>query len=384
MKYSSFASGRNHGNTSHTYLPTYTHGYHQQNLTGMAKGGSVACSQKLAIVKTNNLSPGSLSVLLTKKRRAWGATRNQPHLSNSSSSILPGVLVSPVFSCGDLVEEGWPTGLLSPIDAWGVLYLEKKSWCALFGKFTMAWEEPSPQRHTDPSLGLLSKVFIVYPHNPQVYQWVPPTPLEELQRRYPGYSPDELRKVQIAEVKKREEEERERIERHDKLVYHFAQFLESHKIAVAYEGLLLDYPTDNYMKWFQKQMKDSDYVILIITESFCHFLSNDAPPDKERIFVGNFLHSFVHDPSRHILPVFLNTPLNSALLPDALKASSTYHVVANKEIPYFNVQQPQLDCLYAVLTKQNRVAPPAAIGVVPVVGIQRRSKHRYYMYVYYL
>lgn len=237
-------------------------------------------------------------------------------------------------------------------------------------------KEPDPERHTDPTYGLLSKVFIVYPHNPEVYQWIPPTSLEVLQRRYPEHSPDELRKCQVAELKKREVEEKERIERHDQLVHNFAQFLNSHKIAVAYEGLLHDCPTDNYMRWFQKQMKDSDYVMLIITPSFCQFLSNEPPQDKERIFVGQFLHNFVHRPSKPILPVFLNSPKCSTLLPDALKASATYHVVASRESPYFNVQQPELDRLYAVLTKQNRMLPPSPNGGVVLIdsGIRRRSE----------
>jgi hypothetical protein len=238
-------------------------------------------------------------------------------------------------------------------------------------------DAPNPKRHTDPTLGLLSKVFIVYPHNPQVYQWVRPTSLEELRYRYPESSDDDLKRIQIDEVKQREMEEKRRIEDHDKLVHDFARFLESHLIAVAYEGLLHDYPTDNYMKWFQSQMEDSDYVILIITDSFSHFLSNQPPEDKERIFVGNFLHVFVHNPSKPLLPVFLNRREDTSLLPDALRASTTYQVMASRDHPYFNVQTPQLDRLYAVLTRQNRMAPPPApsIGTVPLIrGLQRRGE----------
>lgn len=205
----------------------------------------------------------------------------------------------------------------------------------------------NPRRYTDPVLGLLSKVFIVYPHNPQVYQWDPP---EELRRRYPDFSPAELHRMQ-------RREEQERIRSHDQLVQWFADFLDSHMIAVAYEGLLLDCPIDSYMRWFETQMSDSDYIILIITESFRPFL-NDTRPDNEHIFTGNFLHNFVYMPSKHILPVFLNRPENLDLLPDPLRASATYRVAASRETPHFNVHQPQLDRLYAVLTKQNRLQPP--------------------------
>lgn len=235
--------------------------------------------------------------------------------------------------------------------------------------------EPNPKRYTDPTYGLLSKVFVVYPHNPQVYTWVQPTPLEDLQRRFPTLSSNDLKRKQAQERRERNARESESIKRHDELVHIFAQFLESHKIAVAYEGLLRDYPIDNYMKWFQSQMKDSDYIILIITDSFNHFLSNEPPEEKEHIFVGNFLHVFVHNPSKPILPVFLNRSVNPSCLPDALRASTTYHVVASRDPPYFSVQQPQLDSLYAVLTKQNRITPPASVGVVPIRGLQRRGEY---------
>lgn len=234
--------------------------------------------------------------------------------------------------------------------------------------------EPNPKRHSDSEHGLLPKVFIVYPHNPQVYRWSPPTPLEQLRQRYPG-SDQYLKQIQMDELKSREKEEKERILRHDKLVYNFAQFLESHKIAVSYEGLLLDTPTANYMRWFQEQMKDSDYILLIITESFCHFLSNEPPGGKERIFECEFLHIFVNSPRKTILPIFLDRPENFDLLPDALRASTTYHVSCIREYPYFDVQQPQLSNLYAVLTKQNRIRPPPQVLKVPVVtgGLQRRG-----------
>lgn len=215
-------------------------------------------------------------------------------------------------------------------------------------------EPINPQRHTDGTFGLLPKVFIVYPHNPQVYTW---------------NSVKELRDEQSKRT-------REDIRRHDELVCHFAQFLESHKIAVSYEGLLKDGFTSNYMKWFQDQIVDSDDVILIITNSFSHFLSNQPPEGKERIFTGQFLHNFVNNPKKPILPVFLNRPKELKLLPDALRSSKTYNVMATRDPPYFDVQQPELDSLFALLTKQNRVRPPPTVPSVPIIGnsLLRRSQ----------
>ena len=252
----------------------------------------------------------------------------------------------------------------------------------------MAQAGPNPRRHTDGIRGLLPKVFIVYPHNPQPYQWSPPTPAEDFRRLYPGASDGEIRQRQMEEMETREAAVNEVIRQHDQLVYLFAQFLESHKIAVAYEGLLLDCPTPNYMRWFQEQMKDSDFILLIITESFEHFLSHTPPDGKERIFTGEFMHNVIHnpDPSRPLLPIFLNRPENRDLLPDALRASSTYHITANSHPPYFNVHQPQLDSLYAILTRQNRTEPPPPVSSIPIIGPRqrRRCKPLIYALISYL
>ena len=234
---------------------------------------------------------------------------------------------------------------------------------------------PNPQRHTDSVRGLLSKIFIVYPHNPQVYQWLPPTSTEELQAKCPQVSEDEILRMQMEEFRQRESKVKETIDNHNKLVRSFAEFLESHKIAVSYEGLLLDHPVSNYMKWFQDQMQDSDFILLVITESFRHFLNEDPPNGKEWIFSGEFLHNLIHAPKKKLLPIFLNRPVNLDLLPDALRSSSTYHIPATNCPPYFNVQQPQLDSLYAIFTKQNRIVPPLPpANPVPIVNLRGRCK----------
>lgn len=200
--------------------------------------------------------------------------------------------------------------------------------------------------------------------------------MADLQLLYPQCSREELKQIQKEEKKRIKFEDEERIRNHDILVYRFAQFLDSCKIAVAYEGLLSDFAVTNYMKWFQEQMNDSDYIFLIITDSFCHFLSNEPPEDKERIFSGEFLHNFVNKGQKKpILPIFLNRRSDPNLLPDALRSSSTYHVAYSEHPPHFNVQQSQLDRLYALLTRQNRIQPPRQVSVVPVVsGLQRRGK----------
>ena len=215
-----------------------------------------------------------------------------------------------------------------------------------------------PQRIIDGELGLLPKVFIVYPHNPEVYVW----------------DPDPEKR---AEISKRKEEA---IRRQDKLVYDFAQYLQHLKIAVAYEGLLRDEFTLNHMKWFQKQIADSDYVILIITNSFCHFLSNQPPEGTEMIFTGQFLHNFVNNPSKPILPVFLGRR-RVELLPDALRSSKTYEIIPG-DPPCFDVNQPQFDSLYALLTRRNRIKPPPTVDRIPVIGgLSRRRQGKWIIFI---
>lgn len=240
----------------------------------------------------------------------------------------------------------------------------------------MATELPNPTRYTDDVHGLLPKVFIVYPHNPQVYTWVAPTPIDDLQRKFPGKSDLDLRKIQVEDARKRENEREEIIRGHNELVFRFAQFLGHFKIAVAYEGLLLDHATPNKMKWFEEQMKDSDYILLIITDSFNHFLFHQPPEEKEPIFVGDFLHIVVYNSKKRLLPIFLDRPKNLDLLPSSLRSSSTYHVVmTSNRHPYFDLRQPELDSLYSFLTNQDRIQPPPAPkGGVPIMDGLRRKR----------
>lgn len=295
---------------------------------------------------------------LGKQKKVINAGLTAIYLSNSSSSIS--------FFSSWLVPEAFRS-LTGPIPEGGshikncpefeMMHTHFFYRCALFSEVKMA--EPNPQRQIDATHGELSKVFIVYPHNPEVYKWSP------------------VREQQLEQEKKTKED----VRLHDKLVHHFAQYLESLKITVAYEYLLRDLATPNYMKWFQDQIADSDYVILIITNSFCHFLSNQPPEGKERIFTGHFLHTFVNNPKKPILPVFLNRQRELDLLPDALRASTTYVVRASSQPPYFNVQQRELDSLYALLTKQNRVVRPPTVSAVPVIGnslLQRRQSRGEY------
>ncbi len=241
-------------------------------------------------------------------------------------------------------------------------------------------EGPNPIRFIDGRGRQLPKVFIVYPHNPQPYVWIPPPSEEDIRCKYPGtisISQEQVQQIQLDEARRHVEEEKARIRSHDELVHKFAEFLRSNLIAVSYEGLLLDHPVSNYTKWFQAQMADSDFILLVITDSFKLFLSGNPPPPegKERLFMGEFLHVLIHNPSKPLLPIFLNRPKDPNLLPDTLRACTTYQVMARDYPPHFDVQSPQLDSLYAFLTGQDRITPPLPVSFRPDIS-NLRSRRR--------
>lgn len=219
-----------------------------------------------------------------------------------------------------------------------------------------------------------NKVFIVYPHNPHPYVWTPPTPEDELRRQYPEKNDGEISQMRVQEAIVIENEVKRQINCHNQLVDSFAKFLVKHGLDVVYEGLLQDKSTASYMRWFQEELKTSDFIVLIITDSFHHFLSNPLTfphNGEEQIFEGNFLHNLVHRPTKPLLPVFLGDSKNLDLLPDALRSSSTYQV---RTTPNFSLEESEMDSLYAVLTEQNRCElPPPGPKVVLLKG-RRRCK----------
>ena len=155
-----------------------------------------------------------------------------------------------------------------------------------------------------------------------------------------------------SEILKHEVEQKKRIRQHERSVYMFATFLQHSGVAVAYDQLLYDSSVSNRKMWFEKQIKDSDYIILIITRSFDKFLGGSKLPDDEYMFKGNYLYNIIDHPGDlNFLPVFLDEKKNIDLLPPALKHTPSC------EIQYpFDVQsqsrQDDLVKLYRLLTKQ--------------------------------
>lgn len=215
-------------------------------------------------------------------------------------------------------------------------------------------ELPNPRRVHDPRYGLLPKVFVVYARNPTVYtQVAPPKPV-------PDMTDEELQAFTVEATQHLQRQE-EAIRNHQALIRRFASFLQRSLIAVSYDQLLLDTGAGNQMRWYQEQIADSDYLILVITPSFKEFLQDEAPPEEEYIFTGHYLFNLINNPSPHLrfLPVFLNQPADRELLPVALKAASVFQIVEP-----FDVQRGDMCSLYAILTNQRLCEAPVPEGVV--------------------
>lgn len=161
----------------------------------------------------------------------------------------------------------------------------------------------------------------------------------------------------------------QKITKHQNEVYRFACFLQRNYIAVAYDLMLKDTPASDILKWVEDQIKDSDYVILIITPSFKEFLVNPPPHEKECIFGagGGYVSRLVdYSSSKEIkfLVVFLNREKDERLLPTTLRGHTMYKICEPFEIG--ETRRDDLEDLYAALTNQKRYIPSEPLGVIPL------------------
>ena len=215
-------------------------------------------------------------------------------------------------------------------------------------------ELPNPQRHEHFIFGLLKKVFILFPHNPNEYTR-PGLPTQQ-----PMSSA-----VMHGFGKEVEQKEHQEITRHQEQVYRFACFLQRNHIAVAYDLMLKDTPASDVLKWVEDQINDSDYVILIITPSFSTFLAKPPPSEKEFIFGTGYVSRLVNYPKEtKFLVVFLNREKDERLLPRALHGHTLYKICKPLEIG--ETRHDDLEDLYAVLTNQKRYTPSEPLGVIPL------------------
>ena len=164
---------------------------------------------------------------------------------------------------------------------------------------------------------------VIYAHNPNHYVQIAP----------PIVKNEETRAQYYREVLENEERREQNVTYQRELVKMFADFLTILGIAVAYDQLIKDCPIDNKRKWIQDQIKDSDYVIFIITPSFKTLMEGEDTPDEEMIFQGPYLHNLMSKPEKNfneekiaLVSVFLDRCKRSEHIPKALETGNVFEL----------------------------------------------------------
>ena len=162
------------------------------------------------------------------------------------------------------------------------------------------------------------KVTVVYAHNPNLYKQIKPPEIrnETTLAQYEG------------ELIENERHMEHNITEQKKLVKEFVAFLKSLGISVAYDQQIDDSPVDNRRLWIQNHIKNSDYVIFIITPSFVPFVEGGVTPEKEMIFQGQYLHNLISNPGKNqvLVSVFLNSPRDCKQIPKALETGNIFEL----------------------------------------------------------
>ena len=202
----------------------------------------------------------------------------------------------------------------------------------------------------------IPKVTIFYSQNPEVYEQILPPSIEKIRKENPR-----LRKADI--VAKYEEEVvmngrtiKNNISKQRKLVQRFAEFLQSMGITVSYDQQLDDQPVKSKTQWLQEEIKDSDYVIFIITPSFQEFMKN--PPQEEIFFQGPYLHNLISGLEKRtdgssvdMVCVFLDRPFCLDHVPTTLRSGHTISVASPF---YLTSQRTDLNQLVSIIKHGHR------------------------------
>ena len=223
-----------------------------------------------------------------------------------------------------------------------------------------------PKSKEDPQFGRIKKVFLAYVHNPDVYEsYTPPYSWEQL------IADTALQQRVRQENAQHEEQQQKKIDAHKILVKSFADCLRERGVAVAYDGYFEQERLQCTHQVYEQQIRDSDFVLLIITPSLNYYLEHD-PPGKEPmglLFASKSLYNMMtvqRPPGTHFIPVFLNQEKDSSLIPISLVSSTTYTIYHP-----FDITTGDLYYLYALLTNQevNKALEPG-----PPIQLPKRKR----------
>ena len=213
-----------------------------------------------------------------------------------------------------------------------------------------------PRCTVDPRFGRVKKVFVAYVHNPDEYEaYVPPYRPEDL------LDPNLLREVLHLKLE-HEQEQKNKIQRHTDAVQRLCTYLSQLGVAVAYDQYWKGQHIGNLLHHFERQIADSDFVLLIITPSMNHYLQNVAPIDEEILFTDNLLYNLMtvkKPPGTNFVPIFVNSHKIIDLIPSCLASAMSYELLEP-----FDYQKSGMYDLYALLTNQGTVIPSPSNFVV--------------------
>lgn len=169
-----------------------------------------------------------------------------------------------------------------------------------------------------------SKVTVIYPQNPDLYEQIKPpdcTLTAPIKRAYEQ------------EVVEKERETDKKIHKHREQVRNLVSFMQSKGIEVAYDQQLDDDHVPCLPQWLHKKVLISDLVVLVITPSFVPLLNQETVPEKEVLFKGKYLYNLTSGQLKNkdkkpvdIVCVFLNRSKREEQIPPALVSGSKYEL----------------------------------------------------------
>lgn len=215
-----------------------------------------------------------------------------------------------------------------------------------------------PKSPMNPEFGRIKKVFVAYVHNPDEYEaYVPPCRPEVL------LDPNILRTV-FQEKQEHENRQRSKIQRHTETVHRLAKYLTAVGVPVVYDEYWTGKHVTNQLQQFERQIADSDYVLLVITPSMNHYLTNVAPVNEEILFTDNFLFNLMtvkKPPGTEFIPVFVNSPKDVHLIPTSLASAMSYVLMEP-----FDCHNGDFSDLYRLITNQRTEPSIPFSGVVRI------------------
>lgn len=146
-------------------------------------------------------------------------------------------------------------------------------------------------------------------------------------------------------------------------VRELADFLTRLGVKCTYDQLFEAEPPDDWPLWVEQQVKQSDFVLMVCSSSYCYYLTNRDPErvagysDRPLSEEGRVTYSLMMKNLRKFIPVFVNQRRCPDFVPVALQGSSIYELCEPFSLDLS--RHGPMEMLYARLTSQNPYKPPA-------------------------